>query len=373
VVERSVEETATTLGADGKAYEKLVASLGINWNAVCQNVLRPANLAFHPLALANFGLRALMSAKMFVDTTFAGPLAKGAFAGVAAHSTLPLDLVTSASFGLVLGLAAHPIGWPMPEGGAQKLSDSLIAYFCHLGGELIVSAPVSSLDQLPSSRLILCDITPRQLVSVTENRLPSGYRRQLESYRYGPATFKMDWALSAPVPWQADGCKRAGTVHLGGTFEEIAACEKGNWQGQHSERPYVLLAQHSLFDLSRAPSGKHTLWGYCHVPNGSSEDMTDRIENQIERFAPGFKNLILARNVVPPRLLEEHNANYVGGDINGGALIPSQLLTRPTLRMVPYSTPVEGLYICSSSTPPGGGVHGMCGYYAAHAALRGWR
>ncbi len=260
----------------------------------------------------------------------------------------------------------------MPEGGAQKLTDALVAYLAQLGGETIVSSPVSSLTDLPPSSLVFCDITPRQLLKIAGESLPSSYRRQLSAYRYGPATFKLDWALNGPVPWQAAGCKRAGTVHLGGTFAEIAASEAGNWQGQHAEKPYVLLAQHSLFDPSRAPAGKHTLWAYCHVPNGSTEDMTERIENQIERFAPGFKNLILARNVMPPRVLEEHNANYVGGDINGGALIPTQLFTRPVWRLTPYGTPVRGLYICSSSSPPGGGVHGMGGYYAAQAALRGW-
>jgi phytoene dehydrogenase-like protein len=372
VVERSAEATATTLGIDGKAYERLVAALNPNWDAVCDALLHPGKLALHPFVMAKFGLRALMSARAFVDMTFKGPLAKGMFAGVAAHSSLPLTAVTSASFGLVLGLAAHAVGWPMPAGGAQELSDALAAHLRQLGGEILTSAPVLSLDDLPQSRLIMGDITPRQLLSIAGDRLPPGYRKKLAAYKYGPGTFKLDLALDGPIPWAAEGCNRSATVHLGGTFEEIAESEHGNWSGRHAQSPYVLLAQHTLFDPSRAPSGKQTVWAYCHVPNGSQEDMTERIENQIERFAPGFKNLILSRSAMPPKLLEEHNANYIGGDINGGALIPSQLFTRPILRLIPYGTPAQGLYLCSSATPPGGGVHGMCGYFAANAALRGW-
>jgi phytoene dehydrogenase-like protein len=373
VVERSVEASAKTMGPDALAYEKLVNALHINWDTLCESLLQPQKMLFHPFSMANFGLRALMSAKLFAQTTFKGELARGAFAGVAAHSTLPLSAATSAAFGLVLGVTSHPVGWPMPKGGAQKLSDALASYFTASGGEILLDAPVSSLDQLPPSKLVIADVTPWQLVSMAGSRLPGGYKKQLESYKYGPAVFKIDYALDAPIPWQAQGVDRAATVHLGGTIEEIDQSESGVWRGQHSERPYVLLAQHCLFDTTRAPEGKHTLWAYCHVPNGSTQDMSAQIENQIERFAPGFKKTIIAKSSISARGMEEHNANYIGGDINGGALIPSQLFTRPVFRLIPYSTPVEGLYLCSASTPPGGGVHGMGGYYAAHSAFRNWR
>ena len=373
VVQRSVEASAKTMGPDALAYEKLVASLHINWDTLCDSLLQPQKMALHPFAMANFGLRALMSAKIFASTTFRGELARGAFAGVAAHSTLPLAAATSAAFGIVLGVTSHPVGWPMPKGGAQKLSDALAAYFTASGGEILMSAPVTSLDQLPPSKIIMADVTPWQMVAMAGSKLSGAYKKQLQDYKYGPAVFKLDYALDAPIPWQAEGVSTAPTVHIGGTFEEIDKAESGVWKGQHAERPYVLLAQHAPFDSSRAPEGKHTLWAYCHVPNGSTQDMSAQIENQIERFAPGFKKTIIAKSSISARGMEEHNANYVGGDINGGALIPSQLFTRPVFRLIPYSTPVEGLYMCSSSTPPGGGVHGMGGYYAANVAFRNWR
>jgi phytoene dehydrogenase-like protein len=286
---------------------------------------------------------------------------------MAAHSMLPLEQSLSAAFGLILGAAGHSVGWPIPRGGAQKITDALASYFRLLGGEIRTGTRVESLAALPAARAILCDLTPRQLLQIAGSRLPHAYRRKLERYRYGVAAFKVDWALSGPIPWTASGCRQAGTVHLGGTLAEVAAAERAPWQGQTAERPFVLVAQPSLFDPTRAPAAQHTAWAYCHVPHASSIAMVDRIEAQIERFAPGFRSLILARNMLSPALLEQYNANLVGGDINGGVQDLRQLFTRPTPQL--YRTPVRGLYLCSSSTPPGGGVHGMCGYFAAQAAL----
>jgi phytoene dehydrogenase-like protein len=281
---------------------------------------------------------------------------------------LPLEYWGSAAFGLVLGVTAHALGWPIVRGGAQKLADALSAHLRALGGDIFLDQPVEALNEVPSSRVVLCDITPRQLMKLARQRLSRAYRDKLKKFRYGMGAFKIDWALSAAVPWRAAECGRAATVHLGASLPEIALSERMAWGGFQSTSPFVLLVQPSLFDESRAPAGNHTLWAYCHVPNGSAFDMTERIEAQIERFAPGFRDTILARAVAPPATLEERNANLVGGDINGGAPILSQLFFRPTRRL--YATSGRGLYLCSSSTPPGGGVHGMCGYYAARAALR---
>jgi phytoene dehydrogenase-like protein len=272
--------------------------------------------------------------------------------------------------GLVLGALGHAVGWPLPRGGSQRVTDALVRHLGSLAGELITEARVESLDELPPSRLVMLDLTPRQVLRVAGARLPSRYRRALGRYRYGPGVFKVDLALDGPVPWRAPECGRAGTVHVGGTLAEIAASERAAWRGEHTERPYVLVAQQSLFDASRAPAGRHALWAYCHVPHGSTVDMTERIESQVERFAPGFRDRILARRTRGPAELEAENPNLVGGDIGGGAQDLGQLFARPVLRLVPYATPTRGLYICSSSTPPGGGVHGMCGYNAARAALR---
>ena len=286
---------------------------------------------------------------------------------------LPLDKPLSAAFGLVLAAAGHAVGWPLPRGGSQSISGALASYLRSLGGEIVTGDPVTAMDDFPKPRSLLFDVTPRQLVRIVGDRLPAGYRRRLETYRYGPGVFKMDWALDGPIPWRSEECGRAGTVHLGGTMEEIATAEDEVSRGGHPESPFVLLAQQSLFDSSRAPEGKHTGWAYCHVPNGSTVDMTDRIEAQVERFAPGFRDLILARSARSPAVLEEYNPNYVGGDINGGIQDLGQLFARPSLRLSPYTTPLRGVYICSSSTPPGGGVHGMCGYHAAQRALADMR
>lgn len=367
ILERSIEATSETLGADEDAYRKLMSPLVRDWPRLEPALLAPLKLPRHPLTLARFGWRALRSAKGLAGSLFKDERARALFAGLAAHSMLPLENTATAAFGLVLGITGHAVGWPAPRGGSQKITDALVAYFKSLGGEVVVGRRVESVDEFPQARVVLCDLTPRGLLRVAGHRLPASYRRRLGRYRYGPGAFKLDWALDGPVPWRAKECLRAGTVHLGGTLDEIAASERAAWKGEHAEKPFVLLAQPSLFDPTRAPEGKHTVWAYCHVPNGSDVDMTERIEKQIERFAPGFRDRVLARSVMPPSELERRNANLVGGDINGGAQDIRQLFVRPTLRL--YSTPDKRLYICSSSTPPGGGVHGMCGYHAARAAL----
>ena len=368
LAERSVESTAAMLGVDRAAYLRLMAGPVAASEDLLPSILDLARAARHPVLLTRFGLQAIQSASRLARSCFNQVRARALFAGMAAHSILPLNRRPSAAFGLVLTTLAHAVGWPIPRGGAQKVANALASYLQALGGEIVTSSPVKSIDDLPPTRAILCDDTPRQLVTMAGHRFSPRFRRTLEKYRYGPGAFKVDWALDAPIPWEAAECGRAATVHIGGTLEEIERSERAAWQGKHSERPFVLLAQPSLFDPTRAPQGRHTAWAYCHVPNGSDFDMTERIENQIERFAPGFRSRILARNVMPPRVLEQHNANLVGGDINGGAQDLSQMFFRPTWRR--YATGVNGLYLCSSSTPPGGGVHGMCGYLAARRALR---
>ena len=368
MLERSVDATCENLDVDGAAYRNLMKWLVEKWDRLDIDILAPLRFPRHPLSLAKFGLRAMRPARRLAENVFAGQRARALFAGLAAHSMLPLEYAASAAFGLVLGVTAHALGWPIVRGGAQKLADALSSYLRQLGGEIVVNRWITSLDDLPASRVVLCDLTPRQLLRIAGNRFSSRYRRSLEHYHYGMGAFKMDWALSAPVPWKAASCARAATVHLGGTLDEIALSERAAWRGDPAGRPFVLLVQPSLFDDSRAPATKHTVWAYCHVPHGSNFDMTHRVEAQIERFAPGFRDLVIARSVMAPRDLEQHNANLVGGDINGGAAILRQLFFRPTLRL--YKTSLKGLYICSSSTPPGGGVHGMCGHFAALQALK---
>jgi phytoene dehydrogenase-like protein len=369
VLERSVEETAAVLGPDAEAYRKLMGPLVRRGERLEPFLLGHSPFPRRPLLAARFGLLALRSA-VGLAKRFRGERARALFAGLAAHSIQDLYRMPTASFGLVLGLFAHTHGWPLVRGGSQRLSDSLASYLRSLGGEIETGRHVDSLDELPRSPATLLDVTPRQVLRIAGHRLPARYARALRRYRYGPGVFKLDWALDGPVPWAAAECARAATVHLGGTLEEIAGSEEAVWRGESPSRPYVLVAQQSLFDHSRAPAGKHTLWAYCHVPNGSSEDMTERIEAQVERFAPGFRELILERSVRGPAEMERYNENYVGGDINGGVQDLRQLYTRPAIRLNPYATPVDGLYICSSSTPPGGGVHGLCGYYAARSALK---
>lgn len=369
ILKQSIEETANNLGLDGKNYRKLVAPFVENWEKLAPDVLAPLKIPKHPFLLARFGLKAFRSARSFIKNHFIGARASALFAGNAAHSMIPLEQLPSAAFGLVLLLTAHAVGWQFPRGGAANISKALAAYFLALGGEIETNREVQNIDELPASRAVLFDLTPRQILKIAGHRLPKIYKQRLSRYKYGAGAFKMDFALSDPIPWRAKECATAGTVHLGGTFEEIARSEREHEQGKISQTPFVLIAQNSLFDSSRAPAGKHTAWAYCHVPNGAIADMTETIENQIERFAPGFRDCILAKSVLPPAALENHNANYIGGDINGGAGTLSQLFTRPVAKINPYSMPGKGLYICSASTPPGGGVHGMCGYYAAQTAL----
>jgi phytoene dehydrogenase-like protein len=368
LVERQVETTASGLGAESASYRRVFAPLAAEWENLSIDGLAPPRWPRHPVKFARFGLSAIQPAWRFSERRFSGDRTKALFAGLAAHSMLPLEQWGSAAFGLVLGAAAHALGWPIVRGGAQRLADALTAYLRSLGGEIFLQRRVQNLSELPRSRAVLCDVTPRQLLGIAGALLPSSYRDKLKNYNYGMGAFKIDWALSAPVPWRAQECSRAATVHLGASLPEIARSERMAWRGLHANEPFVLVAQPSLFDASRAPAGKHTLWAYCHVPNGSSFDMTERIVSQIERFAPGFRKTILASCVGGPAELERRNANLVGGDINGGAATLGQLFFRPTRHL--YSTPAPGLYLCSSSTPPGGGVHGMCGYFAAKRALR---
>ncbi len=368
LLERRVEATAQHLGEDQSAYIEWMTPLAQGWARVENSVLGPPRRPPHPAALARFGASALRPAFGLARSLFRGTKARALFSGCAAHAMMPLEKPLTAGFGMVLALLAHVVGWPLPRGGAQSITSALISYLRSLGGEVLTGARVTSIDELPPARAILCDLTPKPLLQIAGHRLPGAYRRKLERYRYGPAAYKLDWALDGPVPWRAAECRRAATVHLGGTMEEIAAAERECWSGRPPERPFVLLVQPSLFDAARAPAGKHTAWAYCHVPNGCSFEMTSRIEQQIERFAPGFRDRILARHVMPPAEIERHNPNLVGGDIAGGVSDLRQFFARPTWRL--YSTPVHGLYICSASTPPGTGVHGLCGHFAARRALK---
>ncbi len=370
IVERSIETTGAMLGPDAAAYRALFAPLVADWENLAHEVLGPLRLPpRHPIALARFSRHAFRSAYSLAKGLFRGERARAVFAGMAAHSIMPLERPVTAAFGLVECTLAHAVGWPLVQGGSQRIADALASYLYSLGGEIITGMRVERIDELPAARAVLFDVTPRQLLQIAGQRLPSGYRRQLQRYRYGPGVFKIDFALDGPIPWRAAQCARTATAHIGGTLEEIAGAERAVWRGEHPERPFVLLAQPSLFDSTRAPEGKHTAWAYCHVPNGSTFDMSDRIEAQIERFAPGFRDRVFARSIRTAMDMERYNPNYVGGDINGGVQDLQQLFTRPVARWVPYSTPVKGIYLCSSSTPPGGGVHGMCGHFAARAAL----
>ena len=373
VAERSLAATAASIGgADGQAYARMMGPLVRDAEKLLPAIFGPL-LQFprHPLALARFGAFGLLRpVDGLARAQFEGPRGRALLAGIAAHSMLRLDERPTAAVALVLALTAHAVGWPVARGGSQRVADALASQLRALGGEVECSRRVQTVDELGDARTVMLDVTPRQVLALAGHRLPSLYRRELSRFKYGPGVFKLDWALDGPIPWRAPECARAGTVHVGGTLEEIAASEAAVVAGRIPERPYVLLAQQSACDPTRAPAGQHTGWAYCHVPSGSPEDMTDRIEAQVERFAPGFRDRILARAAIGPAALERYDANYVGGDINGGRQDLRQLFTRPAIRPVPYATPDARLYICSSSTPPGGGVHGMCGYHAAQAALR---
>ena len=369
VVHHSLEHTAQLLGEDEQKYTRLLAPIVNMWPDIVDDILGPLHFPKHPLKMAKFGMHALLPATV-IAKRFSSPKTKGLWAGMAAHAIQSLDNATTAAIGLVLMAAAHLRGWPVPKGGSVSIAHALAAYFISLGGKIETGRYVQSLDELPPAKAVLLDVTPRQFLKIAGHKLSGLYKWQLEKYRYGMGVFKIDWALSDRIPFTAAACREAGTVHLGNTIEEIAESEKLSSIGQHPEKPFVLLAQPSVFDDSRAPFGKHTAWAYCHVPHGSTQDMTAAIENQVERFAPGFKDCIVARHSFNTAQMEAYNPNYIGGDINGGVINWRQLYTRPAVRISPYSTPLQGIYICSSSTPPGGGVHGMCGYHAARKALK---
>jgi phytoene dehydrogenase-like protein len=377
LLERGVAETAAGLGRDAPAYRRLVEPIVEAWDE-----LAPALLGRQPPALRR-ALRgvdaagvgplgraarvALGDARSVAESLFSTERARAWFAGHCAHAMLPLERRPSAGFGLALTVMGHAVGWPLVRGGSSSLADALAERLRWRGGSI---ATGSRVDELPGDRLVVADVVPRELVRLAGGRLPRRYERRQLAYRHGPGAFKVDWALDGPVPWRAEECHRAGTVHLGGTLDELSHSEWGAWSGRIVERPFVLLVQPTVFDPSRAPEGKHVAWAYCHVPNGSEVDMTERIEAQVERFAPGFSELVLARSSLGPRDLEARNRNLVGGDLNGGAMDLGQIFRRPAARLVPWRTPLDGVYLCSASTPPGGGVHGMCGYWAARAALR---
>ncbi len=368
---RSMDETAALLGADGAAWRALVARYVDEWDALAADILRPLRTPRHPLLAARFGVHALRSAVGLARGRFSKPRTQALFGGLAAHGMLPLEDAATAAIGLVLGVTAHVGGWPVPQGGAAALTNALVGLLRSLGGRIEYGTHVNSLDELPAARAVLLDLTAHQAAAVGGDRLPARYRRRLERVRHGAAAFKVDYALSEPIPWRDDTCGRAMVVHVGGTLDEVAAAERTMREGRVAGRPFLLVSQPSLFDAARAPDGAHVAWAYAHVPNGFRGDITAAMEAQIERFAPGFLDCVLDRAVLTPGWLERHNPNLVGGDINGGAPDLRQTVLRPTPSWNPYATPVEHLYLCSASTPPGGGVHGMCGRNAARTAL--WR
>jgi phytoene dehydrogenase-like protein len=368
MLHHSLDETAHSLGADGDGYRRLMGDLVARWQDLLQDAFAPPGIPKHPFFFAKFGMRAIRPATSLARSYFQTERGRALFAGLAAHSILPLEKLTTSAVALILAVAGHAAGWPFARGGSQQLTAALVKYIESLGGRVLTNCYVESLEQLPPARAILLDVTPWQLIRMAGAKLPGSYRRNLEQFKYGPGVYKLDWALHQPVPWRATECAQAGTVHLGGTLEEICESERQPWKGKVSDRPYVLFTQASLFDGSRAPAGKHTAWGYCHVPNGFSGNVAEAIEKQVERFAPGFRECIAGRSVMGPAEMERHNPNLIGGDIGGGAAYLSQLFLRPTASL--YRTPLDGVFLCSSSTPPAPGVHGMCGYFAAEAALK---
>jgi phytoene dehydrogenase-like protein len=368
ILERNLEDAESWLGPDGKSWRNLMLPFTERWSEFAREVLRPLpSLPRHPWLMARFGVNALASARTLAYRLFRHDRARALFAGFAAHSFLSLDQALSAAFGMLMAIPAHAVGWPIPRGGSQSLTNALCAHLAKLGGKIHTSTWIGNLSMLPPADVTMCDLTPQQLLSLAGNRFSSSYKKALANFRYGPGVFKVDYALDNPIPWKAAECLRAATVHLGGSFEEIAASEAAVHNGECAQRPFVLLAQPTLFDPTRAPAGKHIAWAYCHVPNSSPVDMLPRIEDQIERFAPGFRDCILGRRVFSPADLERMDANLVGGDIGGGVLDLRQFLFRPSWRR--YRTSAPDIYLCSASTPPGGSVHGMCGYHAARLAL----
>jgi phytoene dehydrogenase-like protein len=368
---RDVDFTAEQLPGDSRAYRRLIKPLARKWEKLANEFLQPMlHLPSHPMALARFGIPALWPASSLAKILFKHDPARALFGGIAAHSFLPLEAIASSAFGLVLGMAGHAVGWPIPRGGSQAIANALANYLHELGGKIETNHRVENLNDLPKSRAVLLDVSVWQFLRIAGQGMAAAYRRRLESFRHAPGIFKIDYALSEPIPWKAKACRRAGTIHLGGAMDEIAAAERDVARGKIPERPFTLVAQQSLFDESRAPRGRHTLWAYCHAPFDCKIDMSDRIEFQIERFAPGFRDCILARHTMGAAELEKTNLNLAGGDINGGAANLRQLIARPIFSPTPYRTSLRGVYLCSASTPPGGGVHGMCGYHAARLALR---
>ncbi|HNB52878.1 MAG TPA: NAD(P)/FAD-dependent oxidoreductase [Anaerolineales bacterium] len=375
LIHQDLNATAHALGPDGRAWKKLFAPFVENWQALMDDFLGPLPLPpKHPILMARFGLTAIQSATGLAHRTFRGAHARAAFGGMAAHSMMPLEWLTLGGFGMMLGVLAHAVGWPMARGGSQQIANALAAYFQALGGKIITGQTVTALDQLPPTKAILFDTSPRGVLSIVGNRLAPGYARQLQQYQYGGGVCKVDWALSEPIPWKSPAFTKAATIHLGGSLEEMRVSERAIWEGKIADRPYVLLVQQSQFDSTRAPAGKHTAWAYCHTPHGWAEDVSGLIEQRIEQFAPGFREVVLAKSVRTAVQMEAYNPNYIGGDINGGVQNLRQFFTRPAVQWNPYRIPgnfgAAKAYLCSSSTPPGGGVHGMCGFYAAETALK---
>lgn len=370
ILTQSVEETAAGLGVDERAWQKLVQPFLKNPEGLLADSLKPLGIPKHPFLLARFGLKAMWPATHLANWSFSSHRSKALFAGCAAHSVLPLDMAFSSAIGLMFAVMGHMANWPVAKGGSMQISLALAKYLTSLGGEIQTNQLITRFDQLPPAKVYLFDTDPVQLAQIAEDQLPASYRRRLNKYHFGPGVFKLDWALSQSIPWKDARCLTASTVHVGGKLAEVAASEKAAWKGIHTDKPFVMVCQQSEFDPTRAPAGQHTGYAYCHVPHGSTKDMTAAIEQQIERFAPGFKSTILARHKTSTQAFETYNPNYVGGVITGGAAHLSQLFTRPVARLDPYTTPNPSIFICSASTPPGGGVHGMCGYYAAKSALK---
>ncbi len=367
---KSLKETGTYLGRDAKKWESLFDYFQENGEKLLEDSLKPIGWPQHPLLFARFGLKAMMPAKAFADFTFKDKYAKALFAGCAGHSVLPLDKLFTAALGLIFGVTGHMKDWPVAQGGSKNITNSMARYFESLGGEIRTSQWITALDDLPPADAYIFDTDPVQLAQIAGSDLPVGYRNRLNKYNYGPGTFKIDWALDGPIPWKDKNALKASTVHVGGTLEEIAISEKMAWKGQHCDRPFLILCQQSMFDDTRAPKGKHTGYAYCHVPHASTKDMTAAIENQVERYAPGFKDIILKSHTINTEGFNKYNPNYLGGAITGGAADVKQLFTRPVARFNPYTTPNPKIFICSAATPPGGGVHGMCGYWAAQAVIK---
>ncbi|TFG73367.1 MAG: NAD(P)/FAD-dependent oxidoreductase [Flavobacteriales bacterium] len=367
---RSIHDTATNLGIDAQRYRKLVTHFVENADRLLADSLKPLGFPNDPLLMFQFGIKALQPATFFSEHFFKADRAKALFAGCAAHSVLPLNKFFTSAIGLMFLVTGHVENWAIPKGGSQSIANALTNYYKSLGGEILLSTKIEHFDALPMAKKYIFDTDPLQLAAIAGERLPMSYKKRLQKYRFGPGVFKIDFALDGPIPWRDPNCLKASTVHVGGTLKEIAQSEKDAWEGRHSEKPFVMLAQQSQFDPERAPKGKHTGWAYCHVPNGSDKDMTLHLENQIERFAPGFRDLILAKKTMATKDFHAYNPNYFGGAVTGGAADVFQLFTRPVARFDPYSTPNPDIFICSASSPPGGGVHGMCGYHAAQSVLK---